>query len=185
MSTIQHRRFGEPDRSSDRYVHPAFELGRFPIGSFSILLKVNIFVLAGANVHLILACLFLAATLAFSGCSHRQDTSKLPQSSATYQQVNSDVGCDSRNSDERKKDIFETRYRDHWMRWRGMIVLADSNVMALNMSGKDTQELRVNLAEKGAGYNFKKGQFVTLKFLLRAQASCTLPFFGEEASVIR
>jgi hypothetical protein len=128
--------------------------------------------------------LFVSVTLLLCGCSHKQDDSKLPQSNATYQQVNSDVGCDSKNSDERKKDVFEARYKDHWMKWRGTIVLADSNVMALSMTDKGTQDLRVNLAQKGAGYNHKKGEVVTLSFLLKTQASCTLPFFGEDATIV-
>lgn len=128
--------------------------------------------------------LLLIALFVLNNCSS-ENLSALPESSATYEALNAEVGCGSKYSDDKKKDVFESRYKDHWMTWRGEIVLADSDDISLNIDGKGTQDLQVDLADKQAGYNLTKGTFVTVRFLMKTSGGCILPFSGDHATIVR
>jgi len=111
--------------------------------------------------------------------------SNYPTRSASYEEVNSIVGCDSEYSDDKKKDIFNSLYKNHWMTWRGEVVLAEADGASLNIDGKGTQDLAVGFADKNAGYNLTKGSFITVRFLMKSAGGCFLPFSGEKATIVR
>lgn len=79
-----------------------------------------------------------------------------PESTATYAQVNAEVGCKSTYSDQKKDDIFNGVYKDHWMTWSGEVVLLESDEASLNVDGIGTQDLKVTFADKSAGETLKK-----------------------------
>lgn len=107
-----------------------------------------------------------------------------PESTATYAQVNADVGCKSSYSDQKKDDIFNAKYKDHWMTWSGEVVLLESDEVSLNVDGVGTQDLQVDFAGKGAGYNLAKGSRLKVRFLMKRAGGCFLPFGGREASIV-
>ncbi len=125
---------------------------------------------------------FAVAALALSGCSS-EDPSSYPNSSASYEELNSEVGCDSKYSDDKKDDIFKSRYKNHWMTWRGEVVLAEADEASLNIDGKGTQDLAVDFADKKAGYNLTKGKVITVRFVMKHAGGCFLPFSGDFASI--
>ncbi|MBH8613017.1 SPOR domain-containing protein [Pseudomonas mohnii] len=108
---------------------------------------------------------------------------KYPDSSATYNDVNSEVGCASKYSDQKKEDIFESEFKNRWMVWTGVVVLADADDISLNVDGIGTQDLQVDFLDKGAGYNIKKGQKVKVRFLMTSAGGCFLPFSGDYAVI--
>lgn len=108
---------------------------------------------------------------------------KYPDSSATYNDVNSEVGCASKYSDQKKEDIFEGEFKNRWMVWTGVVVLADADDVSLNVDGIGTQDLQVDFLDKGAGYNLKKGQKVKVRFLMTSAGGCFLPFSGDYAVI--
>lgn len=108
-----------------------------------------------------------------------------PESSATYTQVNADIGCKSSYSDQKKEDIFKAKYKDHWMTWSGEAVLLESDEASLNVDGVGTQDLRVVFAEKNAGYDLAKGSRLKVRFLMKSAGGCFLPFGGRDATVVR
>ncbi|KWS64109.1 hypothetical protein BKM20_25095 [Pseudomonas avellanae] len=108
-----------------------------------------------------------------------------PESTATYAQVNADVGCKSTYSDQKKDDIFKAKYKDHWMTWSGQIVLLESDEVSLNIDRVGTQDLKVEFADKAAGYNLAKGGELKVRFLMKSAGGCFLPFSGREATVVR
>jgi len=122
--------------------------------------------------------------VALSGCSS-EDPSSYPNSSASYQELNSEVGCDSKYSDDKKDDIFKSRYKNHWMTWSGEVVLADADDASLNIDGKGTQDLQVDFADKRAGYNLTKGNVITVRFVMKHAGGCFLPFSGDYATIVR
>lgn len=108
-----------------------------------------------------------------------------PESTATYAQVNAEVGCKSSYSDQKKDDIFKAKYKDHWMTWSGQIALLESDEVSLNVDHIGTQDLQVDFADKQAGYNLSKGSELKVRFLMKSAGGCFLPFGGKEATVVR
>jgi hypothetical protein len=108
-----------------------------------------------------------------------------PESAATYAQVNADIGCKSTYSDQKKDDIFNAKYKNHWMTWKGQIALLESDEVSLNVDGVGTQDLQVDFADKQAGYDLSKGSQLKVRFLMETAGGCFLPFGGREATVVR
>ncbi|KOP59654.1 hypothetical protein SAMN05444506_103198 [Pseudomonas syringae] len=108
-----------------------------------------------------------------------------PDSPLSYAQANAEVGCKSTFSDQKKDDIFKAKYKDHWMTWSGKIALLESDEVSLNVDHIGTQDLRVDFADKQAGYNLSKGSELKVRFLMRSAGGCFLPFSGREATVVR
>jgi hypothetical protein len=106
-------------------------------------------------------------------------------SSASYAEVDAEVGCKSTYSSDKQDDIFKTRYRDHWMTWSGTVVLSSASDLSLNADGQGFQDLQVELADKNAGYDIHKGTNVTVRFLMKSAGGCILPFSGTEAIIVR
>jgi hypothetical protein len=108
-----------------------------------------------------------------------------PESTETYNQVNADIGCKSTYSDQKKDDIFNEKYKNHWMTWKGEIALLESDEASLNLDGVGTQDLQVDFADKKAGYNLSKGSQLKVRFLMQTAGGCFLPFSGRDATVVR
>lgn len=112
-------------------------------------------------------------------------TVEYPESTTTYNQVNADIGCKSTFSDQKKEDVFNAKYKNHWMTWKGEIALLESDEVSLNVDGIGTQDLQVDFADKQAGYNLSKGSPLKVRFLMTSAGGCFLPFGGREATVVR
>jgi len=109
---------------------------------------------------------------------------KARYASYTYFRVNNDVGCGSTYSKERRNDIFNSKYKGRWMKWRGEIVIVSSDKVSLNVDNRGTQDLSVSFAKPGAGYNLREGQFITVRFSMKSTGGCFLPFGGEKATIV-
>lgn len=129
-------------------------------------------------------CLLIAFVVVIGGCSS-EGPSSYPNSSASYEELDTEVGCGSKYSDDKKDDIFKSQYKNHWMTWRGEVVLAEADEASLNIDGKGTQDLQVDFADKTAGYNLTKGNFITVRFVMKTAGGCFLPFSGEDATIVR
>ncbi|KWT03293.1 hypothetical protein AL046_28415 [Pseudomonas syringae pv. avii] len=88
-------------------------------------------------------------------------------------------------NNQKKDDIFKAKYKDHWMTWSGQIVLLESDEVSLNIDRVGTQDLKVEFADKAAGYNLAKGGELKVRFLMKSAGGCFLPFSGREATVVR
>ena len=108
-----------------------------------------------------------------------------PISNATYSQVEYEVGCKSQYSDDKKEDIFNKKYKNHKMRWRDTIELVESDEVSLNLDGKGTQDIQIDFLNSKAGYNLKKGQYITVEFIMDSLGGCFLPFDGEKGVVVK
>lgn len=112
------------------------------------------------------------------------DLSKYPVSNASYRTVSSATGCESKSSETKKSDIFKSNYEDHWLTWKGVVVLADSSSASLNIDGKGTQDLKVDFSNSNAGYNLKKGDVIKVKFIMEISGGCFLPYSGSNGIII-
>ncbi len=123
--------------------------------------------------------------LALGSDDENEDPSSYPTSSASYEELNAEVGCGSKYSKDKKKDIFRSRYRNHWMTWYGEVVLAEADGASLNIDGFGTQDLSVDFSDKNAGYNLINGDNITVRFVMKRAGGCLLPFSGDFAVIVR
>lgn len=119
-----------------------------------------------------------------AGCSPEKSPASYPISPSDYNELNQNVGCDSKYVDEKKLDIFNSNYLNHWMTWKGQVLTASSGDASLNLDGKGIQDLHVVFAESKGGYDLLQDQVVIVKFLMKSSGGCILPFEGIEATVI-
>ena len=144
--------------------------------------KINIMKFIGITILiLIVAAVFLAP----SEEEKRLEASTFPTSSINYNELNKEVGCDSKYSDDKKTDIFNSKYKNHWMTWGGKIALLEADDVSLNIDGKGTQDLAITFSDKKAGYDLKKGDTIKVKFVMKHAGGCFLPFVGELASIVK
>ena len=115
--------------------------------------------------------------------SYDRELRVFPTSKAFYSRLERTVGCDSDYSKDKKKDIFNAKYKDHWMKWRGKVVLSEKGSASLNIDGKGTQDLHVEFADGHTGYDLKKGQIINVKFVMKSMGGCFLPFSGKYAEL--
>lgn len=108
-----------------------------------------------------------------------------PKNTTSYYSMNNEIGCESKYSDDKKSDVFKSKYKNNWMTWKGKVALAESDEVSLNIDGFGTQDLRVSFADKKAGYDLTIGELITVKFLMKSAGGCFLPFTGDSAVIIK
>lgn len=118
-----------------------------------------------------------------TGCNDSSST--YPECSLSYDEIENEVGGHSNFSDDKKEDLFNTKYKNHWFTWEGVVVLAKANEASINIDDFGTQDLRVDFADSKAGYNLTIGDRIKVRFLMKSLGGSFLPFSGEEAEIIR
>lgn len=130
----------------------------------------------------ILFCL-IGATFLFTGCGGT-DPSKFPTSNLTYFEAENEVGGHSKLSEDKKEDIFNSKYKNHWFLWEGEVLFAESDNASINIDGIGIQDLQIDFANEKAGYNLRKGDHIKVRFVMTSLGGNFLPFGGEHATVI-
>ena len=133
-------------------------------------------------IKIITFALLFATVLA--GCSS-EEPAKYPNSLVTYADLDKEVGCDSKFVDDKKNDIFNSSYANHWMTWKGQVFSAEANEVSLNLDGKGLQDLHVIFADSKGGYDVLKDQIITVKFVMKSAGGCILQFEGTQAVIVR
>ncbi len=108
-----------------------------------------------------------------------------PTSNATYSQISTEIGCESKYSEDKKEDIFKSKYKNHWMTWTGVVVLPEADSTSLNVDNFGTQDLSVDFTDKRAGYHLTEDSVITVKFLMNRAGGCFLPFSGKQAVILK
>lgn len=139
--------------------------------------------ISGVNLTIIIMVVIMAAYFATGAYNYSEPTREYPENAASFDRVDSVVGCKSTYSDEKKNDVFAANYKEHWMTWSGTIDLVGNGKVSINCNGKGTQDLDVRMIDKGSTYNLEKGQRVSIKFLMDSIGGCFLPFSGREGHV--
>jgi len=89
----------------------------------------------------------------------------------------------SENIRKKQKEYFNTYYKNHWMIWRGKVILSDNGSVSLDVNNKGVQDLIVELERKNDSFSLNKGQIITVKFLMKSCGGCFLPFSGEKGII--
>ncbi|GAA03243.1 hypothetical protein [Photobacterium leiognathi] len=116
--------------------------------------------------------------------------SKTPEASisaskATFAQVDNDTGCTSKNSDEKKEVLFAENYEGKQFTWTGNVVLIKGNDVSLNLNDGALQDLTVTLQDKNAAFELQKDQQLTVKFIMKRQGGCVLPYRGMDGIIVK
>jgi hypothetical protein len=132
-------------------------------------------------------CLFLIIILIVMGLWwFFSDKSEFPHSDASYKEVDSQVGCESKFSKDKKADIFESHYRNHWMTWTGRVTRVDAGTAHLDFD--DTKfsmsDLYMKFLDNNTGYNLKRDDVISVKFIMKEAGNCLFPFKGVNAIVL-
>ena len=135
----------------------------------------------------VIVVLFLANEVRQSFFVKDETVSEIKTYSTNYDsfsKVDDEVGCNSKYSDDKKRDIFNRRYKDHWMTWTGKVKKSDSNsVWITNPELFSLQGIMIDFARKGAGYNLIDGELITVKFVMDTSGGCIIPFGGIEGVI--
>ena len=125
------------------------------------------------------AIIFLVI-VSLTSCSDKE----YPVNNSSYSSTDQQVGCKSKYSKGKKKEIFKTEYKDHWMTWTGKVILPDSGSTSLDVGGGPIQDLKVKFKDSNAGFNLREGQTIRVKFLMKRAGGCFLPFSGKQAQIL-
>ena len=118
--------------------------------------------------------------VSLTSCSDKE----YPVNNSSYNATDKQVGCKSKYSKDKKKEIFKTEYKDHWMTWTGKVILPDAGSTSLDVGGGPIQDLSVKFKDSNAGFNLREGQIITVKFLMKSAGGCFLPFSGKQAEIL-
>jgi hypothetical protein len=103
---------------------------------------------------------------------------------AAFLQMIAETGCESKYSDDKKADLFATRWRGTPMTVTGEVSLVSSGTVSLKILRTTlTSDIRVKLRDSRDAYDLEKGQRVTLTFKVSDHGGCILSYGGESGSL--
>jgi hypothetical protein len=130
----------------------------------------------------VLAVLLPLATIA---CGKDEDVSKLPVNDDSFLVVDANTGCNSKYSEDKRRDLFNDLYRNRWMTVVGAVEMSGADDVSLKaLRGTMTYDVQVQLADKRAGYELLKGQFIAVRYVMRSAGGCLLPYSGDHGRVV-
>lgn len=97
-----------------------------------------------------------------------------------YAQLDADAGCQSKNSENKKDDLFKANYKNRWFVVRNAKVLrVEDRNLSLNMDRGPGADLRVTVRDGKEIYELQKDQLVDVTFKMTSTGGCILPFGGQ------
>ena len=100
----------------------------------------------------------------------------------SYAQIDSEVGCESKYSDQKKMDIFHSKYKGKSFRWSGRVRNPERGLTSLDIDGR-LSDLRIYFSDGQTGYDLLKDQTITVVFVMHELGGCVLPFIGRNAYI--
>jgi hypothetical protein len=125
------------------------------------------------------AFLTISSLISSCGSSEIRGVSK-----ETYIQMDAECGCESSNSESKREDIFNTKYKDKWVNYIGIIELIDDDVLSINTDLEGVQDVQVKFDNPKEIYDLKIGSYIAVKFVLREQGGCFTSYQGDQGKVI-
>lgn len=123
----------------------------------------------------------LAYGALLQGCTEQN----YPSHHASFKLADRTVGCASTASQAKKENQFEALYKNHWMTWRGKVQVADADSLSIDTDGHGSQDLFVRMEKANSAYDVRKGEIVTVRFLMSDVGGCIMPFSGKKATLIQ
>lgn len=106
-------------------------------------------------------------------------------SSATYSQIDSEIGCKGKATDIKKDSIFESRYRGRTVKWTGKVHDVRGGKLWLQTPGSRSigSDFDVEMDSGVDLMQFDKGQTVTVQFEIKDYMGCFMPLMGVNGSL--
>jgi hypothetical protein len=102
-----------------------------------------------------------------------------------FQEMIADTGCNSKFSDEKKDDLFKSKYENKDMVVAGEIAELDRGKVDLKvLPSTFTFDLDVKLKDPKSTYDLQKHQTVTVRFIVRTAGGCILPYSGDHGVLV-
>lgn len=117
--------------------------------------------------------------------SCKTDPSKFPSSNIDFSQAEDEVGRYSQNSEQKKIDLFNTKYKNKWFTWSGVIYKVEGNQIFVNCDYYGLEDLIVELQDKNAGYDLQNGSQIKVRFVMKKITKTVKIFEGENGILVR
>jgi len=117
--------------------------------------------------------------------SCKTDPSKFPSSNIDFSQAEDEVGRYSQNSEQKKIDLFNTKYKNKWFTWSGVIYKVEGNQIFVNCDYYGLEDLIVELQDKNAGYDLQNGSEIKVRFVMKKITKTVKIFEGENGILVR
>ncbi|MDE5446463.1 hypothetical protein GWG65_34905 [Bradyrhizobium sp. CSA207] len=106
-------------------------------------------------------------------------------SSATYAQIDSEIGCKGSATDIKKDLIFNTKYRGRTVTWTGKVHDVKNGKLWLQTPGSRSigSDFDVEMDSSVDLMQFDKGQTVTVQFEIKDYMGCFMPLFGKNGTL--
>ena len=129
-----------------------------------------------------LAMLFvsIASTLYFVSLASAEEIS-----SATFGELDSEVGCSSKLNQYKKNGIFKTKYLGRRMTWESTVFAADSVSVLVNVDGRRFEDLSARLRNPDKTPELVRDGLIRLSFTMKSPGTCYMPFSGEDAVILK
>jgi hypothetical protein len=107
------------------------------------------------------------------------------EDASNFKEMIAATGCKSKFSDEKKDDIFKSKYENKDMVVDGEIAEVDRGELDIKVLPSTlTFDLDVTLKDPKSTYDLQKGQSVTVRFIVRSAGGCILPYSGDEGVLV-
>jgi hypothetical protein len=95
-----------------------------------------------------------------------------------------DTGCNSKYSDDKKADLFASKYQNREMIVTGEIASLNKGDVGLKvLRDTFTYDIAITLRDAKAAYDLEKGQRVTVQFTVDSAGGCILPYEGKNGII--
>ena len=107
-------------------------------------------------------------------------------SAATYEQIESEIGCKGTATDIKKDLIFNGKYRGRTVMWTGTVYDVKSGKLWIKTAGSRsiTSDFDVKMAPSVDLLQFDKGKRVTVQFEIEDYMGCFMPLRGNNGIVV-
>lgn len=102
-----------------------------------------------------------------------------------FTDMNTEIGCQSKLGDKEKADLFKAKYAGKEMTITGEVTgLHVETVTIKILPSTYIFDLRVKLSDPKSANVLKKGQRITVTFIVKIAGGCILPYSGDQGTLV-
>ena len=118
--------------------------------------------------------------------SSTQEEVTLPEAYDSFMNIDNIIGCLSDETSQRKEDVFNEEYLNHWVTLEGEVVDVDEGRLTLKCTPKSlSSDAFIDFDNREKLKALKKGSWVTVKFVLKRQGGCFANYSGDNGDLLK